>query len=110
MSQRPQGGESDAHAATARSSSGELPSAERAITRPPPRLIAPLDLITLVGLVVMTPMAWLLPQHLWSKLGRCVIVLVLRLLPRMAAARAAHIDHCLGPAPVLLPAHEILIR
>ena len=111
MSQRPQSGEPDAHAATATSSSRELlPPVERAITQPSPRLIAPLDLLTLISFVVLIPIAWLLPQHLWSKLGRCVIALALRLLPWIAGDRIARIEHCLGPASLRLPAHEIFIR
>jgi lauroyl/myristoyl acyltransferase len=69
-----------------------------------------MDIITVIGLVVLTPVAWLLPQHWWPKLGRCVIALVLHLLPRTAATTAARIDYCLGLASDRLSTHEIIKR
>ncbi|MBF8269886.1 MAG: hypothetical protein HW386_1595 [Gammaproteobacteria bacterium] len=97
MQQIPENSGSDSHDATAASTSRESQPSERVKIQPSPRLIETLDLITLIGLVVMTPIAWLLPQHMWSKVGRFVVAVVMKLLPRTAAAIAVSIDHGLGP-------------
>ena len=110
MPQKQESREPDMHKETATSSSGESPAAVRAHTRSQLRLIAPLDILTVIGLVVLTPVAWLLPQHLWPKLGRCVIAMVMRLLPKTAATTAARIDSCLGTTSDRLSTHEIVKR
>ncbi|MBF8269673.1 MAG: hypothetical protein HW386_1382 [Gammaproteobacteria bacterium] len=91
-------------------SSRRMPTAELTTNGSRPPLISPLDLCIVIALVVLTPIAWTVPQRMWSKLGRGVIAMTLRMLPRITASHVARIDLCLGPAAARLPAREILIR
>jgi lauroyl/myristoyl acyltransferase len=75
-----------------------------------PALFAPLDLCILIALVVLTPLAWLLPERLWPRLGRGVAVLAMRCTPRTLARHAERIEKIFGPSGSRQPAGEIYLR
>lgn len=111
MLQKPQAERSDPLETKAGSSSGEIPSVEQAGNRTSSPLISILDLLTVTGLLVLTPIAWFLPQQWWPKLGRGVIRPVLRMVPRLGADIAGHINHCLGsPSSGRPETREILVN
>ena len=110
MLQKTQRGELDLGKTHTSNSSRGVTSAEQTTNGSRPPFISPLDLCIVIALVVLTPIAWLVPQHMWSKLARGIIAMTLHVLPRITASHVARIDHCLGPTAARLPAREILIR
>ena len=108
MPQKPQNWESNVRESVA-STSGFSPPREKARTQPLSRLIEPLDICTLLGLVVLTPVAWTLPHRLWLKFGRNFTGLILRLLPGIGGKLAMRVEDNLRHDPLRLTTHEILI-
>lgn len=110
MSQSPQAGDSSSHVAGTVPPSGVVSATDRGNPRPTLRLISFLDLLTVIGLIVLIPVAWFLPQPAWPKLGRGIIAPVLRLLPWLETARAARVVPFLGEASLRYPTNEVLVR
>lgn len=79
----------------------------RAASRP---LISALDAAVILGVMVMTPIAWLVPERWWSKLGRGVIWSIFQLLPGRTRGLAQRIGQCAQSRPLARPGRTVVVH
>jgi lauroyl/myristoyl acyltransferase len=85
------------------------PKDEERTAPAPLKVITAVDILTVVGLVVMTPIAWLLPERYWPVLGRGVLAVVMGIAPAWVRKRARWIERCVGARTLPMPSSNVAL-